>query len=691
VAVPKASSLIAAAAVMAAMLSVDLVRGEDQRLARLTSEHRTWLEEEAVYLITDRERDVFLSIDSLEERNRFIEAFWKRRDKIPETPVNEFKEEHYRRIEHANERFARQTSRPGWKTDQGRIYITLGEPRQIERFEAHQNIAYCELWTYQSSPDMGLPPFFHLLFWKRHDVGEYEIYSPLADGPLKLVRGIDRYTNDPTVAIQELLDISPNLAHASLTFDLSEGADFETGQASLGSELIVGRIADVPRRVVRTDYADAWLRYRDKVSAEYSFNFVPSRTVVAVLGGPWASSFVHYRVELDPGDFSLVQGDGAARYFTTLDVSIEVTEEDGRRVFARDKEVYVELSSAEIRDLDVAPFAYEDDFPLIPGDYRLVVILRNRAVAEYTVLERELVIPDVSAVVPGLSSLVVAYDVQQVEDAREGEVLTFQIGPRRFYPAADGAFFAGETATALLQIFGGGTGYRLEWELSSEVGVIERRTRDVERAPPVLMEESFALTGMVGGRYTLAARLVDGGGLVVAERSQAMSISPRGTFPRAWVHRRSFDARQPGALDLVLGEQLQVKGRYEEAARNLGAAVLANPELHEARWRLAGIQLGWRRPDEALALLLPIEEAAGDRYEVVAGLGFAFYMKNEPSSAAPYLERAASIREPGTSLLNALGDCYAKLGDRARAREVFERSLALDSDQPVIRERLASL
>jgi GWxTD domain-containing protein len=668
-----------------------IARGEDERLEKLTPEHRAWLEEEVVYIITEREREVLLSIETLEERNRFIETFWKRRDKVPETPVNEFKEEHYRRIEHANQHFARQTSRPGWKTDQGRIYITLGEPRQIEKFEAQQNVAYCELWTYQSSPDMGLPPFFHLLFWKRHDVGEYELYSPLVDGPLKLIRGVDRYTNDPTVAIQELLDISPNLAHASLTFDLSEAADFQTGQASLGTELILGRIADVPRRAVRTDYVDAWFRYRGKVSAEYSFNFVPSRSAVAVLGGPGTTSFVHYRVELDPGDFSLVQGDGAARYFTTLEVSIEVTGGDGRRVFARDKEVYVQLTSAEIRELDVAPFAYEDDFPLIPGEYKLVVILRNRAVAEYTVLERELAVADLSAPDPSLSSLVVAYDVQRIEDAQEEEVRTFQTGRKRFYPAADGVFFAGETATALLQVFGGGTGYRLEWELSNEAGVIERRTRDIERPAPVSVDESFALTGMVGGRYRLAVRLLDGRGKVVSERSEAMNISPRGTLPRAWVHTRSFDARQPGALALVLGEQLQAKGLHEEAARSLGAAVLANPELHEARWRLAGIQLGWRRPDEALALLLPIEEAAGDRYEVVAGLGFAFYLKDEPSSAAPYLERAASIREPGTSLLNALGDCYVKLGNRARAREVFERSLALDPDQSAIRERLTSL
>jgi GWxTD domain-containing protein len=664
----------------------------DERVEKLPREHRVWLEEEVVYIVTDRERDVFLSIPTVEERNRFIEAFWKRRDKVPETPVNEYKEEHYRRIAYANEHFARQTSRPGWKTDQGRIYITLGAPREVDRFEAYSNLVYCQLWTYQATPDMGLPAFFHLLFWKRHDVGEYELYSPIADGPLKLIRGIDRYTNDPMVAIEQLLDISTNLAHASLTFDLTDSADFETGEASLGAELVVGRIADVPRRTVRTDYADAWLRYRDKVSAEYSFNFVPSRSAVAILAGPDATPFVHYRVEFDPSDFSLVKDEDGTRYFTTLDVSIDVTDGDGRRVVSRDKEIYIELTAEEIRKLDVAPFAYDDDLPLIPGEYDLSVIVRNRAVSEYTVLERKLEVEDFSGRKPGLSSLVIAYGTDEApETAGEEELRTFQIGRKRFYPAADGVFFAGETATAFVQVLGEGAGSRVEWVLSNDAEVLERRTQDVDQRAPRPVEASFPLTGLVGGRYTLDVRLVGPDGAALAARSQPISISPRGDLPRPWVHTRSFDAGKPGVLDLALGEQLQARGLYEEAARKLGAAVFQDPELHEARFRLAGIHLGWRRPDEALALLLPIEHAAGDRYEVIAGLGFAFYLKNDPASAAPYLEKAALIREPSTSLLNALGDCYVKLGNAPRAREVFERSLLLDPDQSAIRERLASL
>ncbi len=92
--------------------------------------YRKWLEEDVVYIISPEERAVFQSLTTPDEREQFIEQFWLRRDPDPRTAVNEFREEHYRRIAYANEQFA--SGIPGWKTDRGRIYITHGPPDQIE-------------------------------------------------------------------------------------------------------------------------------------------------------------------------------------------------------------------------------------------------------------------------------------------------------------------------------------------------------------------------------------------------------------------------------------------------------------------------------------------------------------------------------------------------------------------------------
>src|SRR5580698_5036511 len=74
---------------------------------------KKWLNEDVAYIITDEERKAFKQMNTDEEREQFVEQFWLRRDPTPDTVENEFKEEHYRRIAYANERFA--SGIPGWK------------------------------------------------------------------------------------------------------------------------------------------------------------------------------------------------------------------------------------------------------------------------------------------------------------------------------------------------------------------------------------------------------------------------------------------------------------------------------------------------------------------------------------------------------------------------------------------------
>jgi len=96
----------------------------------LSKTYKKWLDEDVVYIISDEERKAFKQLSNDEERDQFIEAFWQRRDPTPDTEENEFKEEHYRRIEYANEHFA--AGLPGWKTDRGRIYIMYGPADEID-------------------------------------------------------------------------------------------------------------------------------------------------------------------------------------------------------------------------------------------------------------------------------------------------------------------------------------------------------------------------------------------------------------------------------------------------------------------------------------------------------------------------------------------------------------------------------
>ena len=92
--------------------------------------YKVWLDQDVRWIITDQEMQAFKSLSNDEERDQFIEQFWLRRNPNPDSPENEFREEHYARIAYANEHFA--AGKPGWKTDRGHIYIAYGKPDSIE-------------------------------------------------------------------------------------------------------------------------------------------------------------------------------------------------------------------------------------------------------------------------------------------------------------------------------------------------------------------------------------------------------------------------------------------------------------------------------------------------------------------------------------------------------------------------------
>ncbi|MDQ1453076.1 MAG: hypothetical protein QOK38_2942, partial [Acidobacteriaceae bacterium] len=100
----------------------------------LKGPYKKWMDEDVRWIITDQEMKAFKSLSNDEEREAFIENFWLRRNPNPDSPENEFKEEHYRRIAYANEHFA--AGKPGWKSDRGHMYIAYGKPDSIESHPA---------------------------------------------------------------------------------------------------------------------------------------------------------------------------------------------------------------------------------------------------------------------------------------------------------------------------------------------------------------------------------------------------------------------------------------------------------------------------------------------------------------------------------------------------------------------------
>ena len=136
--------------------------------AQLPNRYRKWLDEDVRWIISAPERADFLNLSSDERREKFIVDFWEKRNPVPGSPENKFKQEHFRRIAYANAHFAlsdiKGKSSPGWKTDRGRIYILYGPPDSIDNhagggYQLASGVKAAtdpfELWYYKSIKGIG--------------------------------------------------------------------------------------------------------------------------------------------------------------------------------------------------------------------------------------------------------------------------------------------------------------------------------------------------------------------------------------------------------------------------------------------------------------------------------------------------------------------------------------------------------
>ena len=85
------------------------------------------------------------------ERPELWKRFWKSTDPVPITPENEALDEYFRRVQIANQRYA-EAGDPGWLTDRGEVFISLGDPDEVYdlRGDVSRGGTAVIRWTYNT-------------------------------------------------------------------------------------------------------------------------------------------------------------------------------------------------------------------------------------------------------------------------------------------------------------------------------------------------------------------------------------------------------------------------------------------------------------------------------------------------------------------------------------------------------------
>lgn len=118
------------------------------------------------------------------QRRDLWEKFWAKRDPLPVTDINEFRDDFFQRVRYATEAFREPGGRAGWQTDRGEVYIVLGPPDQaLERYIGVADMTgqpNAEEWTYLNAPGGRL----NLLFLDRSSFGRFEL-TPSSDAAFR--------------------------------------------------------------------------------------------------------------------------------------------------------------------------------------------------------------------------------------------------------------------------------------------------------------------------------------------------------------------------------------------------------------------------------------------------------------------------------------------------------------------------
>ena len=632
----------------------------------LPQKHKKWLEEEVVYIITPKEKEVFLRLENDRERELFVEAFWKQRDPNPNTPENEFKKEHFRRITYANQWFGRDTPGEGWRTPMGRIYIILGEPNSIDRFENLTEIFPTVIWFYEGKIEFGLPNAFNVVFFKRQVTEDWTLYSPIKYGPEALLINYMGDATDHLAAYRELMQVEPAIAGISLT--LIPGESQTSTSPSIASEVLLqSKIPSAPREKVKDAYAEKFYKYKDSVGVEYTANYIDSDFTANVIRDRSGMSFVHFLIE--PRRLSLEQNNN--RFYTTLQVNAIVSDLKGIPVYQYEKDIPIELSQDQVIKIKDKLFSFQDLFPLIEGTYKLNLLLKNMISKEFTSVETQITVPPASSL--EISPLVLANRINENSEYK-GKNKPYLVQEVQLTPSPRNDFASKDTLYLFFQIQGLTdelkAGGRLLFTIANEQKTVYSAAKEVRSYPKVPdFFEPIPLAELPPSLFKIKVALLDASGQEAFSRDADFFVTLAPSLPRPFIMSLPLPASDDPMYDNIIGNQYLNRKDIREAGPRLEKAYRSNPAslayaLDYGKWLYAsGDHASVRRIGDTFLKL--------EKYEFTGLLGQSAQAMGDYEAAVVHYLDYLSHFGTNINVMNSVGDCYLQAGpERGRPQDL---------------------
>jgi GWxTD domain-containing protein len=506
----------------------------DRQLTKeLATPYKKWLDEEVGYIITDQERRSFLQLQTNEEREQFIEAFWQRRNPDPDSVDNPVNEEHYRRIAYANEHYS--SGIPGWKTDRGHIYIMYGEPASIESHTAG------EMWDRPEDQGGGTTQTYAYEDWTYHYIEgigenvELEFIDPSGTGEFY-------FTTDPSQKDAFLHTPGAGLTTAEQLsgqgqadrFTNTDGTNMAPSMNGFRPESLdeFNRI-DMEAKVftppvVKFKDLEAMVSsriVRDQLRFTYKWDFL------RIIGD---TVLVPITVQIPNNQMTFQGHDGV--HVATLDLFGRLSTLTGRVVQTFEDTVKTDVPDSLLQSSMKNVALYQKAIPLRPGLYKLDLVIKDTTSNNVGVVDTRLAVPTFEDDKFDATQIILADSITPVA-AKEIGVGMFVLGSMKVRPKLDETFSSDAPMGVYMQFYNlkmdekthkNNVSFDLQvFQGDQSVVHVEQTSAQMKQtAEQVTFQDAVPLSTLPPGKYRIEIKATDAVANQTITRSADFTVTP---------------------------------------------------------------------------------------------------------------------------------------------------------------------
>jgi GWxTD domain-containing protein len=624
-----------------------------------------WLKNEGYYLLTSEQKEAFRKMNDA-QKDLFVHDLWDSLDPNPITPENEFQIDYQKRFEVAKRHY-------GIPSDRGKMYLLLGKPNAVESYPSSDKYYPLELWSYYSLGLRNLPPSLDLIFFKRWGAGDYRLYSPLFDGFKSLTpSGFDPETS-PRARNQVKSMFDPQIV---------EAAERLTTGATINESESIRMVLQDPGAIKRI------LIQKQRPSVETTIVYEGFGADVYTYSVPHTDGTFRTSIALAvPPNYLTFEKDGDI-YQGRVDLLGKIVDQKGNELLRINDSPFLKLGQAEFDRAKGYMFAYYFDSYLLPGKYQLDCLFRDYASNAAGKIDKTF---EVNPLADDLQLMppLLAFKAS----SGTNEQAPFGYSFKQYFPKENSTFNSGQTVT-IYTLLSNPKKTQLEgiWKLKMALlkgteAVLEA-TEDVplySSDPVVDLVRAFRLQGIIPGDYILRLQLS-------RDQISLESHAPLKVVEQMQVLGRMrivapFSAA-PENYHTNLALQFLNQNRLAEASRHVRMALDFSPSSHAAKSLSARIEKAKGNTDAAIAAYEQLLQETPADAEALFTVGKWYLEKQDWQKAFERMKKALDTGYYTTEILNHLASIQIHFGKPAEAVGYWEKSLALNSNQPEIQKEL---